>query len=148
MAKLNIKILRNRWAYVLLAILFICLGISIYLQSRRRVRFNQQLNKYHEAFESSSPSASLKIFFAEWCGHCKKFKPIYEDELPTQITDLKINCTIETIDADKNEELVKQYDVKGFPTVILELADGTKIPYDGPRETAPIIEFLKTNVPK
>lgn len=147
MGKINLKILKNRWAYVLLAILFICLGISIYIQSRRRVRFNQQLNKYHEAFESS-PAASLKIFYAEWCGHCKKFKPIYEDELPKLIKEHEINCTIDDIDADKNEELVKKYGVKGFPTVILELADGTKIPYDGPRESAPIIEFLKTNVPK
>jgi thiol-disulfide isomerase/thioredoxin len=145
MAKLNIKILRNRWAYVLLAILFICLCISMYVQTSRRVRFNEQSNKYHEAFESSTGS-TLKIFYADWCGHCKRFKSIYEDELPKLIEEHNINCNVDPIDADKNEEIIKLYDVKGFPTVILELTDGTKIPYDGPREATPIIEFLKKNI--
>lgn len=145
MVKLNLKILRNRWAYFLLGVLFICLGISMYMQSSRRVRFNETTNKYHEAFEAPAP-AKLKIFYTDWCGHCKKFKPIYENELPKLIEENKINCTIDAIDADKNKDIVDEYGVTGFPTVILELFDGTKKTYDGPREASAIIEFLKTSI--
>lgn len=145
MVKVNLKILRNRWAYFLLGVLFVCLGISMYMKSMRRVRFHEQSNKYHEAFENSVP-AKLKIFYAEWCGHCKKFKPVYETELPKLIEEHKINCKVEPIDAEENKEIADVYGVSGYPTVILELADGTKIPYEGPRKATPIIEFLKSNI--
>ena len=62
MVKVNLTILKNRWAYFLLGVLFVCLGISMYMKSMRRVRFNEQSNMYHEAFENSVP-AKLKIFF-------------------------------------------------------------------------------------
>ena len=145
MVKVNLTILKNRWAYFLLGVLFVCLGISMYMKSMRRVRFNEQSNMYHEAFEISVP-AKLKIFFVEWCGHCKNFKPIYENELPKLIKENKINCEVEPIDAEANKEVADVYGVSGYPTVILELADGTKIPYEGPREATPIIDFLKSNI--
>jgi thiol-disulfide isomerase/thioredoxin len=135
--------------YIIIAIL---IGLGIYYNYSyyfsHRVRFNERSNKYHEAFDGSSEPASLNIFYTEWCGYCKKFKPIYETELPTLIKEEGINCTIDAIDADKNTDLATKYGVKGYPTVILELTDGTLIPYDGDREAKPIIEFLRKHVNK
>lgn len=65
-----------------------------------------------EAFENSN-GPTFACFTAEWCGHCKTAKP--------EITTLKSQgiqgIEIIEIDSDKNPELIKEHDVKGFPTM-------------------------------
>jgi len=142
-----IKLSKHSIKYILLAILLICLGISIVLYFGRNVKLNEGLTD--SKCESTNCEASrLKIFVASWCGHCQDFKPIYEDELPALIKSKKLNSELEIIDSDKNPELITKYGVKGFPTIILELADGTKIPYNDGRTAKSIIAFLEENVYK
>jgi thiol-disulfide isomerase/thioredoxin len=144
MTKFNLRFLKNKWIFPIVALFLIGLGIYSYCLSVRRVHFRENNNQYHEAFENAP--ASLKIFYADWCGHCKTFKPIYENDLPDMINKQKINCTIDAIDAEKNKEQASKYEVKGFPTTILELPDGKKIKYEGEREPKPIIDFIKEHL--
>ena len=54
------------------------------------------------------------MFYAPWCGHCKKAKPEYEKAGEHYKDDRKVwyagvDCTIE-------KKTCEQFDVKGFPT--------------------------------
>lgn len=62
--------------------------------------------------ENIKSGLKLVEFYATWCGYCQKQRPILE-ELS------KNNIWIETIDVDKNPEIVKNYNITGFPTFVL-----------------------------
>ena len=90
-------------------------------------------------------SAKLKLFYADWCGHCTKFKPIFDGDLKNRIKLLNIPVILEMIDCTKKNEEASKYDVTGYPTLILEV--NNKIyNYEDDRESEKIIEFINKNL--
>jgi len=84
----------------------------------------------------------LVLFYADWCGHCKKIKPEW-DQATTEIKDkdkkmLKINCGG---GSEKEKELMEKYNIDGYPTIIL-FKDGKPSPYEGARNKDAFIEAL------
>jgi thioredoxin 1 len=55
---------------------------------------------------------NIFYFTADWCGPCKKVRPIVEE----LITD---GYLFQVIDADSEIELVKTFEIKSIPTFIL-----------------------------
>ena len=51
-------------------------------------------------------------FTADWCGPCKKVRPIVEDMI-------KEGSYIQIIDVDIEKELVKNFEITSVPTFIL-----------------------------
>jgi len=92
-------------------------------------------------FEMFSGGAKLYFFYADWCGYCKKFKPEWE-KLKAEPN---LGVQLEEVDcSNEAPALAKEYDVKGFPTLIL-LNDGNKVTYEGERSADAIISFIKDN---
>jgi len=81
---------------------------------------------------------ALVEYYAPWCGHCKKLEPIY-NELGTLLAD---NHDIVIAKMDSTENWT-DYQVQGFPTLVLYKKNGTKVKYEGAdRELDTIINFL------
>ena len=57
------------------------------------------------------------IFFADWCGYCKKAKPTF-DKLANDYPN-----KVQLIDSDKNKDLLSKYSVKSFPTIMTNTGD-------------------------
>lgn len=80
---------------------------------------------------------NLVLVYAPWCGHSKNMLPDYErikSEFDGQtINGKKINIIMYNSDVDKDK--VKEYDVKGFPSLFFES--------DGRRESFPHREYSK-----
>jgi thiol-disulfide isomerase/thioredoxin len=98
-----------------------------------------------EFYGGGQDNAKLKLFYADWCGHCKRFKPVFDGELKDVITNSKIPVQLETIDCDKNPDLVSKYNISGFPTLILEV-NNKPIEYQGQRRSENIIAFIKEHL--
>lgn len=85
---------------------------------------NQQLKKpseyrigmdYQKAITSKKPM--LILFYADWCGFCIRFMPIYEKLYKNHKRNfnfVKIN-----VEDEKYSDVVKKYQINAFPTVFM-----------------------------
>jgi protein disulfide-isomerase-like protein len=105
-----------------------------------------------EGFESKASDfendltndTKLVLFYADWCGHCKQFKPIW-NETAKEVNkgNKKIMISVNVGDQDSDSgKLSEKYGVDGFPTVII-FSNGKKTnSYDGPRTKEGLMNVL------
>ena len=91
--------------------------------------FRKSFSGFGES-SSGTESAKVIIFYAPWCGHCKKSMNEFLKASQDQ--------SIKLVNSDENRDLVDQYSVSGFPT-IMRISDGTI--YEGTRKADDIISF-------
>ena len=87
----------------------------------------------------------MVVFYAPWCGHCKKLLPKYE-EAAKKLKEKNPKIVLGRMDATENE--VESVTVSGFPTIKFypgNKKDQKPMDYKGERNTEDIINFLKTN---
>lgn len=80
-------------------------------------------------------------FYAPWCGHCRKFEPLYK-ELAKKLRHVK-SLKIMKIDATRNE--VEGMQIMGFPTIMLFPAGASPkrhVMYQGSRQPDDMIQWL------
>ena len=98
-------------------------------------------NYLKEGFESKSEDLDEQIkdgkkavlFYADWCGHCKTLKPVW-DEVAKDVNKkdkkmIKVNCGEGT---KHDKEIMEKYSIDGYPTIII-FEDGKPTPYEGKR---------------
>jgi thiol-disulfide isomerase/thioredoxin len=89
-------------------------------------------------FENKIPSelkdkrCAFVLFFADWCGHCRDFKPEY-----IKFADLAQFFKAYAVDSVANENLLKkiksQVPIQGFPTIWIYKKGKPLRVYTGPR---------------
>ena len=118
-----------------LIILIIILGVLFFVY--------EKFLKDTEGFEIESrdidsqvkSGTKLVLFYADWCGHCKKVKPNWENAAKTVNTSdnkkmIMVNCGEGT---DDDQKIMKKYNVDGYPTII-KFVNGTPSLYRGDRD--------------
>ncbi len=120
---------------------------------------NSDINKNY--LIGGSKTRLLVLHWTDWCGHCKIFKPEWEEikkEVGKKINCIEVNhtftpCTLNS----KYKNILKE--VSGFPTIYLyndyhnnlnydeekksELQNGNIIEYSGERNKDKILEFIE-----
>nr|CAD1842064.1 unnamed protein product [Ananas comosus var. bracteatus] len=81
-------------------------------------------------------------FYAPWCEHCKKLAPILEEVAISFKNETDI--VIAKMDATAND-VPKEFDIPGYPTLYFVSASGKRLPYDGERTAEEIIDFVQKN---
>ena len=70
---------------------------------------------YEKAVKAKKPM--IVLFYADWCGFCVRFMPIYEElykNHKNQFNFVKVN-----VEDKKYEAAVKKYEIAAFPTVFM-----------------------------
>ena len=104
----------------------------------------KQLGLQQEGFQDS-PRNILYIFYADWCGYCKRAKPDFE-KVASHLKSNKINgkeIEVKMVNGDNEPEVTKEFDVKGYPTVIL-VKDNRKYTYEGSRTDSEMLSYLES----
>ncbi|KAL4464141.1 hypothetical protein ABPG74_006078 [Tetrahymena malaccensis] len=80
------------------------------------------------------------MFYAPWCGHCKKLIPTY-DEFAEKTADVNVVA----VDCTTNRAICDQLDVKGYPTLLYFTSDNKQIKYNKPRTLEALQSFVSTD---
>lgn len=136
-------------AIVLVSLLFVVLGYYTYKQyANNKTSFNANRENVSND-QNSNKTATLMLFYVDWCPHCKTAKPEWED-IKAQYDGKQINgytlsfdeynCTNET---EEISELMNKYSIEGYPTIKL-LKDNQVIEYDAKPTKSTMEQFLNT----
>ena len=91
---------------------------------------------------------ALVFFYADWCGHCQRFKPEW-NKFKNQMNNKKINGKVLVIMecSSDEEDLMKEYDINGYPTLKLLDANGREIKeFSDQRNSANLKNFVNSNM--
>jgi thiol-disulfide isomerase/thioredoxin len=96
--------------------------------------------------KNSSGNPGLLLIHATWCGHCKRFKPVFQS-LCAKLNRKNIDdfpCfAIEDSDLSEKPELVKALNFRGYPTIKFFDQYGKLIgDYEGERSEPAILEQI------
>ncbi len=127
MAKRNF-ILKNATNLFLSFILFMVIFSSLY-----KVSLNLNI-------EGLSNNRELVFVHMNGCGHCEKLMPHWD----AAKSENKSSISMRKVEMSEKDgpKLVKEHNIKGFPTIIL-LDNGKKVKeYDGQRNKKGLLDFL------
>ena len=130
---------------------FLIVGYFLYFRSSSS---SDTTTEYHANRENASKSegnkkASVLFFSAQWCPHCQKAKPEWENfkgEYEGKVINgytlvfTDYDCTEET---PENEAIMKKYNIEGFPTVKL-IKDNQIIDFDANVKKETLEQFVNS----
>lgn len=98
-----------------------------------------------EGFQSGANSFTM--YYADWCPHCKSIKPAFSQFVSGGSIQVKGQPVfLKMVEAEQNPEEAKGKPVRGYPTFLLEKADGTFKEFDGERTPAGWKAFIEANL--
>ena len=102
-----------------------------------------------EAFDNSELFTNSKdkmfvMYYAEWCGHCKRAKPEFEQLIQNYKGKVKIIAI--NAEADEYKDLVAKQNIKGFPTIRYYKSglNSKYEEYSGNRTYSDFVQYLGT----
>jgi protein disulfide-isomerase-like protein len=145
---------RNPLMIVLACALIIIIIIAVFTPRNHRLTAGLRLGghvgslrgEFNVETFANSVKPSLVLFYAPWCGHCKKMMPTWDllTKSNTSGVDIvKVNC-------DENKDLAKKHSIQGFPTVkflpqgVLNTLPDAAQEYNGARTLGALKSHLKS----
>ena len=125
------------------------LGIYLYTTTKPVTVFYANKERVPEGEDTVVNTATVMLFYVDWCPHCKTAKPVWND-IKTEydgtvingykVSFVEYNCTKET---PETQSLMDKYKIEGFPSIIL-VKDNQVIDYDAKPSKTTMVQFLNT----
>ncbi|EJS44527.1 pdi1p [Saccharomyces arboricola H-6] len=104
----------------------------------------QLVGKNHDEIVNDPKKDVLVVYYAPWCGHCKRLAPIYQE-----LADTYANATSDILIAklDHTENDVRGVVIEGYPTIVFYPGgkDAESVVYQGSRTLDSLFDFVKEN---
>ena len=155
MANINWKFISFNWKFIsiMIAVLLLILAIFYVFKNYVQPKMDPDYVANREYVpgdqrEDVTEYIDVLMFTVDWCPHCKKAKPVWNEFAGTydqkvvngyKINVKTINCTNDEDTEVKN--MVDKYDIEGFPTIILIINNQT-IAFDAEATTENLEQFV------
>ena len=140
----------NQNTFIIIGISLLFIGVAIYVYKtyiQPKLNPNYVANKEFVAADDDEKEAEVLFFHTEWCPHCKKARPHWEqfkDKYEGKIiNNHRVIC--KEYDCDKNEKLCDKYKIDGYPTIKM-LKDGQIIEYDAKPTIENLTKFVESTL--
>lgn len=130
--------------YILIFLLFVGLGTYLgyrYYKDTLLIKTSKFVENDEFKKKNTSKYADLFLFYTNWCPHCKNTLKIW-DTLYALEPEHNLKMNYIKVDCEKEKNLATSYDIKEYPTIILE-KDGKKIVFDAELSEASFLKFMK-----
>jgi thiol-disulfide isomerase/thioredoxin len=118
-----------------LLLIGVIIGLLVLLRFVQRSR---------EGFESGSGADTFTLYYAEWCPHCKTIKPAFQEWSKNGfVTAAGKNVKVRMVEQGEHPEEVAAKGIKGFPTFMLQTAEGKTVEFQGDRTPEQYLKFLE-----
>lgn len=108
--------------------------------SKKKSLGNNSRRSSRNTREQKQKKAKLIMFYADWCRHCKNFKP----EWKKLVSKLKGLVETVSVNGDTEPQMMSEYNIDKFPTIVYD--DGTNaVEYDGEMTADGLKQFVVTN---
>jgi len=144
--KINIKLV-----LIILTALLLVYILNYLLRKREGMNPNKEYIDRNKTENPQQSDAVLYFFYADWCPHCTRakeqggpwntFKSRHGEQVikNNTIIDIKeVDCS----DGESNKSMLKEYNVKGYPTILL-VKNGNHYLYDTKPDADRIEEFIE-----
>lgn len=84
----------------------------------------------------------IVFVFADWCGHCTRFKPTWQKIEDFSKKTRKFNAEALNVDNEENADFINKFQINSFPTIMLFSKNEYK-KYDGERDYQLIIDAIE-----
>ena len=138
--------------YAFIAIFFAVIAHQLY---KRYVKTGQ-VASYYEGYSAAPgsgaadpPVATIRMFKVDWCPHCKKalpeFQQVENEYSGKTVNGHKLEFAVVDGEDSANQSLVNEFKIQGYPTIVLT-KDGTNIEYDAKVDKPTLQKFINTMV--
>ncbi|ANQ06922.1 Protein disulfide-isomerase [Plasmodium coatneyi] len=106
--------------------------------------FNEHITTIHDGELNNFITKNdvvLVMFFAPWCGHCKRLIPEY-NEAANMLAEKKSEIKLASVDATTENALAQEYGITGYPTMIM-FNKKNRVNYGGGRTAQSIVDWLQ-----
>lgn len=144
--------------YIIFAIvILVALSVGIYYAYKSNL--SPELNKFFNQIQGQSVKSELDsnaaeskdaimyLFKVDWCPHCKKAEPIFnevEEEVKAKPFDGH-NVTFKIVDCEAEPTMADKFSVSGYPTIKLDKG-GEIIEYDAKPDKQHLMDFLNSSL--
>ena len=103
-----------------------------------------QSSKEGFANDIAGAADTFTLYYAEWCPHCKTVKPSFKEWAKNGfVTAAGKNVKVRMVEQGEKPDEVAAKGIKGFPTFLLETAEGKKVEFQGDRTPSGYLNFLE-----
>lgn len=88
---------------------------------------------------------TMTLFYVDWCGHCKKVKPTWNQFMDKYKSRDDVNVV--AIDCEKHKDLAKRFNISGYPTIKIfprGMNNDESIDYVQNRDLASFSKYLES----
>ena len=135
--------------YIILFVSLFATGLSflayrIYSNSKKEMDARKFVENNEFNKKKTNKKDNLLFFYANWCNHCQKSKPVWENAKKDSIfQQFNLNFVDVNGEDEINSELLETYNIKEYPTVVLE-HDNKKIIFDANLTNETLLKFLSS----
>lgn len=105
-------------------------------------------NQHKESSSKTKKKATFTFIYADWCGHCRKTKPVWKDLEKTVKTVGEYDMEYTQLDAEspENARWIEMYNVAAYPFIILTINANKKKVFSGERTMSGFKSFLEKHL--